>query len=290
MAVVDAPRAAHSAALELLVDHSLVYVSGKGGTGKTTVAATLQLAAVRLGLRAIVCEATGSHQIRGSVAIEPGSALTEWIRRQPGGRLAAPVLSRSRAFRPFVDAAPGAKELVTVGKFIDLAQSGERDVVLVDAPSTGHALGMLSAARTVGQIASRGPVGAQARELHEYLADAERTAYVGVTRAEEMSLHELLELDAGLQDAVGRGLDLVVVNGVFPDRLTADEAEQLRRVAARSGPVRAALSMHRQAQQHARRTDWLRERVAAPVVTLPFVFATEIGRSELESLAERFVS
>ncbi|HEX5617684.1 MAG TPA: ArsA-related P-loop ATPase [Solirubrobacteraceae bacterium] len=289
MAVVDAPRAAHTATLTVL-DHTLVYVSGKGGAGKTTVAATLQIAAVRLGLQAIVCEVGGSHQIPGSVAIEPGAALSEWIRRQPGGRLAAPVLSRSRAFRPFVEAAPGAKELVTVGKFIDLAQSGESDIVIVDAPSTGHALGMLSAARTVSQIASHGPIAAQARELHEYLADAERTAYVGVTLAEEMSLHELMELDAGLRHAIGRGLDLVVVNGVFPDRLTADEAQRLRGAAPRSSPVRAALSMHRQAQLHARRTDWLRERVAAPVVTLPFVFATEIGRSELEQLAERCMS
>jgi anion-transporting ArsA/GET3 family ATPase len=288
MAVVDAPRAGSAAASVL--ERSLVYVSGKGGAGKTTVAATLQIAARRRGLRAVVCEVGGSHQIPGSVSIELRSALTEWIRRQPAGRLAASVLSHSRAFGPFVDAAPGAKELVTVGKFVDLARSGDADTVIVDGPSTGHALGMLSAPATVSRIAPHGPIGSQARELHDHLADAERTAYVGVSLPEEMSVRELVELDAGMHRAVGRGLDLVVVDGVFPDRFTAAEAEQLHRVASQSGAVRAALAEHRQAEAHAARTEWLRERIAAPVVTLPFLFATEIRKRELERLAERFMS
>ena len=272
-----------------MLGHSLVYVSGKGGSGKTTVTACLQIAAEQRGRRAVVCEVGGSHLIPGSLSIEPHTALTEWIRSQPGGALAAPVLGRSRAFTEFVAAAPGAKELVTVGKFVDVARSKGNDTVIVDAPSTGHALGLLSAARTTGNIASHGPIGAQARELHEYLADPELTTYVGVTLPEEMSLRELLELDAGLHRAVGHGLDLVVVNAVFPDHFTASEAEQLRPLAARSAAIRAALDEHRQAAAHAQRTAWLRERVVAPVVTLPFVFAAEIGRRELEQLAERFV-
>jgi anion-transporting ArsA/GET3 family ATPase len=288
MAVVDVPRAERTATPPVLA-RPLVYVSGKGGAGKTTVAACLLLAARRLGRRAVVCEVSGSHNIPGSVSIEPHDALTDWIRSQPGGALAAPLLGRSRAFTQFVDAAPGAKELVTVGKFIDLARSTDSDTVVVDGPSTGHALGMLSAARTVSQIATHGPIGAQARALHEYLADAERTAYVGVSLAEEMSVHELLELDAGLHRTVERGLDLIVVNGVFPDRLSAAEIQRLQPLAARSGPVRAALYEQRQADVHTHRTAWLRERIAAPVVTLPFVFTNEIGRRELERLAERLM-
>src|SRR6476659_5690617 len=116
MAVVDVPRVERAAAPPVLA-HSLVYVTGKGGSGKTTVTACLQIAAEHLGRRAVVCEVGGAHLIPGSVSIEPHAALTEWIRSQPGGALAAPVLGRSRAFRDFVSAAPGAKELVTVGKF-----------------------------------------------------------------------------------------------------------------------------------------------------------------------------
>ncbi len=289
MAVIDAPRAARTTTPSVL-DRPLVYVSGKGGTGKTTVSAALQIAAGQRGRRAVVCELGESHRIPGSVTIEPHGALTEWIRSQPGGVLAAPLLGRSHAFMQFVDAAPGAKELVTVGKFIDLARSGAGGTVIVDGPSTGHALAMLSAAHTVSQIASHGPIGAQARALHEYLADIERTAYVGVSLPEEMALRELLELEAGLHDAVGRGLDLVVLNALFPDRITAREAEQLGPLAAQSDHVRAALDEHQLAEAHALRAQWLRERIAAPVVTLPFVFAAQIGRRELAPLAERLTS
>lgn len=286
MAAVDAPSVEPVATASPLT-RPLVYVTGKGGAGKTTVAACLQIAAERCGRRAIVCEVGGSHRIAGSVPIEPHAAVTEWIRSQPGGALAAPVLGRSHAFVDFVDAAPGAKDLVTVGKFVDLARSTDNDTVIVDAPSTGHALAMLSAARTMSRIASHGPIGSQSRQLHDYLADPERTAYVGVTLAEEMPLRELLELDTGLHRTVGRGLDLVVVNAVFPARVTAAQAAQLQPLAAESPPVKAALDEYRQAHTQQLRTEWLRERVAAPVVTLPFVFGTEIGRSELSQLAER---
>ena len=85
-------------------------------------------------------------------------------------------------------------------------------------------------------VAAAGSAGAQAREVHGFLADPERTAYVGVSLPEEMPLHELLELEQGLQDAVGRGLDLVVIDGVYPDRFTDDEAARLRELAASSGP------------------------------------------------------
>jgi anion-transporting ArsA/GET3 family ATPase len=287
MAVIDAPRTGHAATPSVLA-RSLVYVAGKGGAGKTTVTACLQIAAEQLGRHAVVGEVGGSRRIPNSVSIEPHAALTEWIRSQPGGSVAAPVLRHSHAFTQFVDAAPGAQELVTVGKFVDLARSEDVDTVIVDAPSTGHALGMLKASRMVAEIASRGPIGAQARELHAYLVDTERTAYVGVTLPEEMALRELLDLDAGLHRVVDRGLDLVVVNAVFPDRLTQAEAEQLHPLAGSSGAIRAALREHQQGEVHALRTAWLRERVTAPVVTLPFVFTTEIGRRELEQLAERF--
>jgi anion-transporting ArsA/GET3 family ATPase len=259
-----------------MLDRDLVFVTGKGGTGKTTVANTLGLAARAAGGRALVCDVLG---------VDPRAALTEWMRDQPGGAVAAAVLGRSTAFAHFVDAAPGAKELVTIGKVVDLAREAEHDAVIADGPSTGHALGMLAAPSTVAEIARVGPIGAQARELHAFLRDPARTGYVGVALPEEMALHELLELDAGLHEAVGRGLDLIVVNGVYPDRFTDEEAVRLRGLDA-CGPVRAALVEHRHGREHAERVAWLRQRVTSPVVTFPFVF-TELGPDELRRLAGR---
>lgn len=96
-------------------------MTGKGGAGKTTVAAALGVAAAAGGRHTLVCDLAGDGrdgEVRlgkdlRSLSIDPRAALIEWMRSQPGGALAAPVLGRSTAFTHFVDAAPGAKELVT---------------------------------------------------------------------------------------------------------------------------------------------------------------------------------
>jgi hypothetical protein len=277
----------------------LIYVTGKGGSGKTTVATALATAAALSGRRTVLCAFAGGEGLtrRGddlwSLTIDPRSALIEWMRSQPGGGVAAAMLGHSRGFAHFVEAAPGVKELVALGKVIDLARRADPyDLVVVDGPSTGHALAMLNTPHTIAQVAHHGPIGVQARPLHEFLADPRHTTFVGVTLPEEMSLHELLDLDAGLRDAVGRGVDLIVVDGVYPDRFTDAEADGLRSLADRapSGPVAAALAEHRQARLHADRVAWLGERVAAPIVTLPFVFGAEIGAEQYREFADVIAS
>ena len=124
-----------------LLDRSLIYVTGKGGVGKTTVAASLGLAAAARGRSTIVCEvAEQRHMSRAfahagvardrearlaeglyAITVDPQHALEEWLGRQVGGG-ALKVLTRSSAFQYFVAAAPGAKELITVAKVWGLAR------------------------------------------------------------------------------------------------------------------------------------------------------------------------
>jgi anion-transporting ArsA/GET3 family ATPase len=316
LAAAPPPASAGSGIAEALIcDRALVFVSGKGGSGKTTVAATLAVAGAHRSRRTIVCELAGADHIARAfgtrfgigeeIRLEPNlwsssidaqQALREWLRRQPGGAVADAVLSRSPAFAHFVAAAPGAKELITIGKLLDFAgRAPDRtravpyDLVVIDAPSTGHALGMVAAPSAVGETAPRGPVGAQARRLHEVLADPRTTGYVGVSLPEEMSVREVLELDRGVRDALGRGLDLIVVNGVHPDRYTDEEASRLQELASRSrasGALRAALWSHRRARRHADYVRWLRDRAQAPVITLPFLFASTIGAADYAALAQ----
>jgi anion-transporting ArsA/GET3 family ATPase len=295
-----APEGAPSA--PRLLERALLYVTGKGGAGKTTVAAALGLAAAARGRSAIVCDLAGSDRLAhaygrdgpaearladrlSALSIEPQTALEEWLRRQPGGAAAVAVLTRSRTFAHFVAAAPGAKELVTIGKVVDLAAARAPALVVADAPSTGHALGMLAAPETLGEVAPLGSVGAQARELHDFLGDPAETGYVGVSLPEEMAVSEVLQLERELPGTVGRELDLIVVNGLYPDRFTDDEAERLRRVAERSAAVRVALVHHRRARAQAAHVHRLREQAMAPVVTLPYLFAPRIGPSEYAELA-----
>src|SRR5215216_5688285 len=238
----------------LLQDRRLLYVTGKGGVGKTTVAAALGVAAARAGRRTIVCEVADQDRVSRAfrregvvpetevqladnlwaITIDPQRALEEWLGNQVGG-LGLRVLARSSAFQYFVAAAPGAKELITIGKIWELGQpqrwtrsNPTYDLVIVDAPSSGHGLAMLTTPRTFGEIARVGPIRRQAFKIRDTLADPDRTGYVAVALPEEMPVNETLELGSRLRDAVGLGLDAIVVNGLYPARFSGKEADALR--------------------------------------------------------------
>jgi anion-transporting ArsA/GET3 family ATPase len=300
-----------------LRDRRLLYVTGKGGVGKTTVAAALGLAAAEAGARTIVCEVAEQDRVsrafrrEGVVAevevelapnlwaitIDPQRALEEWLGRQLGG-VGLRVLARSSAFQYFVAAAPGAKELITIAKVWELAQlerwdrhNRTYDLVVVDAPSSGHGLAMLTTPRTFGEIARVGPIRRQANKVRDLLGDPERTGYVAVALPEEMPVNEALELGRRLPEAVGIGLEAIVVNGLWPERFSAADAEALRAASADSHPreaaaaLRSALTAHHRARAQRYHLRRLRRAASARVLTLPYLFEPEIGLPEYQRLA-----
>jgi anion-transporting ArsA/GET3 family ATPase len=302
-----------------LLDRTLLYVTGKGGVGKTTVAASLGLAAAGRGRRTIVCEVAEQDRVSRAfarqgvrreqevrladnlwaISIDPTAALQEWLARQLGGH-AFRVITGSSAFQHFVAAAPGAKELITIAKVWELAQlerwdSHNRtyDLVIVDAPASGHGLAMLTAPSTFGEIVRVGPVRRQAFRVRDVLADPRRTGYLAVALPEEMPVNETLELEPRLREAVGLGLDAIVVNGVYPSRFNAKESEALRAAAENGLPphglaaVEAALAEHQRARTQRTHVRRLKRDAEAPVTTLPFLFDTEVGLAEYGTLAAK---
>ena len=297
----------------LLRDRRLLYVTGKGGVGKTTVAAALGLAAAAAGRRTIVCEVAEQDRVsrafkrEGVVAetevelaenlwaitIDPQQALEEWLARQIGGA-GLRVLARSSAFQYFVAAAPGAKELITIAKVWELGQM-ERwdrrgrtyDLVVVDAPSSGHGLAMLRTPGTFGEIARVGPVRRQAFRVRDMLSDPEKTGYVAVALPEEMPVNETLELERRLPEAVGSGLETIVVNGMWPDRFSTGDAKALRAAldGRPTGPLQAALTSYERARAQRSHLRRLRRATSARVVTLPYLFESELGLPQFEQLA-----
>jgi anion-transporting ArsA/GET3 family ATPase len=234
-------------------DRELLVVSGKGGVGKSTLAAALGLLAAERGLRTIVVEVGEQSRLRAlfgvgesepggetelqkglwSLSIDPDRALMEWL-QSLGGRVSGRVLASSSTFQYFAAAAPGAKELVSMVKIWELTQ-GKRwrgrgrgyDLVVLDAPATGHALGMLDSPRTFGAIARVGPIAGQAERLQQLLQDPERSDYIAVAHASELAVTETLELQRRLGEQLGRELRAVIVNGTLPQRFDAGELEQL---------------------------------------------------------------
>ena len=302
----------------LLRDRRLLYVTGKGGVGKTTVAAALGVAAAAAGRRTIVCEVAEQDRVsrafqrEGVVAetevqladnlwaitIDPQRALEEWLARQIGG-VGLKVLARSSAFGYFVAAAPGAKELITIAKVWELAQihrwdrhNRPYDLVVVDAPASGHGLAMLTTPRTFGEIARVGPIRRQAFKIRDTLADPERTGYVAVALPEEMPVVETLELGRKLEDSVGLGLEAIIVNGVWPDRFSTTDVKKLRAASrnghdpAAAGALKAALAEHERARLQRGHVERLTDESGARVVTLPYLFAPELGLPEYQLLAD----
>jgi anion-transporting ArsA/GET3 family ATPase len=294
-----------------LLERELVFVTGKGGAGKTTIAAALGLLAARRGRRTIVVEVGGQSRIPArlgaasadpgeevrlgeglwSTSIDPDAATIEWL-RAVAGRAAARFLGSSSTFRYFAAAAPGAKELVAMVKLLDLL--GRYDLVVLDAPATGHALGMLRSPQTFSAIARVGPLASRSDQVRALLADPARSGYVAVAHGSEMAVTEALELEESLRRLLDRDLDAAVVNGVLPHRFTREEMARLP--AARDGVMATAVRAARAAYARTRIQEsqiarLRRQRFAdgrpARVLTIPFEITPELDAAAVARMAGR---
>ncbi len=298
-----------------LLDKRLLFVTGKGGVGKSTAAIALGLLAARRGLRTIVAELASQERMQGlfrdeegeqfrelelapglfTISIDPQQAMEEYLRVKAGA--IGQALGSSRLFQAFAMATPGMRELLSIGKVWELAQLHRRtrgaapyDLVIVDAPATGHGMGLLRTPRTFAEIARVGPIAHQGQTIAETIADPEFTGVIAVATPEEMPVNETMTLaDELASDELP--LDLVIVNALYPARFEPEEIAELndalgrtRSALARSA-LRAALSEHARAATQREQRDRLHERVNGRLVELPYLFADHVSLPELEVLS-----
>jgi anion-transporting ArsA/GET3 family ATPase len=298
-----------------LLDRRLIFVTGKGGVGKSTVATALGVLAARHGKRTIVAELASQGRIRAAfesegetfeevelserlftISIDPQRAMEEYLQVKTGA--VGSALGSSRLFQAFAMATPGMRELLSIGKVWELAQFERRtrgadayDLVIVDSPAAGHGVGILRTPRTFAEIARVGPIAHQGATIATTIADPEFTAVVAVATAEEMPVNETL----WLRDALaGEGLTLeaVLMNALYPERFRASELKTLEKARASavsplaSAAIRAALSEQARAKSQREQFTRLADGLGADLVSLPYLFAEQIGPPELELLAD----
>lgn len=313
-------------AVHSLLRRRLIFVTGKGGVGKSTVAISLGLVAARSGLRTIVAEMSDQARLRGlfdplaqngnqagpaaghpaeeielapglfTISIDPQNAMEEYLRLKTGPL--GQAVGSTRLFQAFAMATPGMRELLSIGKVWELAQFERRtreaapyDVVIVDAPATGHGVGILRTPRTFAEIARVGPIARQGGQIARTIADRSFTAVVAVSTPEEMPVNETLSLhDSLLEDELD--LDVVILNARYADRFGPRDATVLRKAldqdpdpTARAA-IRAALSQRARARTQARQQQRLEDTFGERLVILPYLFAPELGPPELEQLAD----
>ena len=228
--------------LEVLDRARLLVVTGKGGTGKTTVAASLGVAAAGRGRRVLVAEVEGRQGLAGlfgrgeldyrearvgerlhALAVDPDESLREYLARYGFAPLAR-LLTWSNLNRFITAAAPGLGDVLLVGKVWEAATRegpGGRaayDLVVLDAPPTGRVVPFLRAPETVAELARVGPIRTQADRVRALLDDPGRTAVVLTCLPEELPVTETLEGVEALRRA-GLPVGGVVANRVTGDRL-----------------------------------------------------------------------
>ncbi|HEY5390008.1 MAG TPA: ArsA-related P-loop ATPase, partial [Solirubrobacteraceae bacterium] len=239
-----------------MLDRRLVFLLGKGGVGRSTLAAALGLLGARDGRRTAVVEVSGRGDVprlfgtAGRVGVEmelaaglwtldvdPRVALEEYLVDQLPLRTLAELVGSSNAFGYVAAATPGLRELLTMGKVWELAQPQRRspgtlpyDLVVVDAPATGHGLALLAAPRTFADAAGRGPIARQGAMIAETLEDKAQTAVLAVATAEPAAVDEVLELRAALNGRLGG----ILVNALGAERYGTEDRAALEQALART--------------------------------------------------------
>lgn len=307
--------------LEKLFQRRLLYVAGKGGVGKTTTACALALMASHLGKRTLLAELDGAGRAAYLLGVEPGpvgaprragpslsvmsvegtAALAEYLELILPVKRVLQAVFASRIYRYFVAAAPGLKELMTIGKLWyeadRLDESGKRrlwDLVIVDAPATGHSLQYLRMPYAAHRAFGSGLVGRESKRIIDLLGDPHLMAVNLVTTAEEMPVNETLEMYQQIRDDLRIPLGVLFVNRMHRAAFDAPALDQLdRKLRKLRNPrertiIEEVLNRGHEELGWSRINEFYLQRLAhevdMPRVEVPFLFAEEFGMREVHAV------
>ena len=303
--------------------HVLV-VAGKGGVGKTTMTAAVAKMAAGAGKSVLIVELEGKSGITaafglggdlgyeeallapaapggaggltGSVRarrLTPDDALVEYL-EDHGLRRVSKRLAHSGILDVVSTAIPGIRDVLVLGKVKQLERDGVADLIVVDAPATGHAITFLTSASGLVSAARGGPLRIQAQDVVDLLSDPARCRVVLVTLPEELPVSETIESAYTLEDKAGVQLGPVIVNACDPDpvglKRPAAEVAAAAGLTVAPGHL-AALEEARcfRLARHAVSTEQierLRRDLPLPHLLVPALDAESIGPAQTQVLAD----
>lgn len=313
--------------LNALLQKRLLIVSGKGGVGKSTVVAAMALIAARRGQRVLTVEVGSKERISQlfgvaevghegrqiydniwAMNMQPMEVMDEFVESQVPLRALARQVEDSPIYQYFVAAAPGLKELVTLGKIMVLEEERQSrrskkpawDLIIVDAPATGHGIAFLRVPYLVSDTLRIGPIYKQAQRIIKLLTDKRRTRFLLVTLAEEMPSNEAIEMYHTIEEELDIPLGSVIINGVYPRVLKPKQREVLEslseRLQATNGKTAEQMllgamveCMDTASRRRALNDKYiarLRRVIKHPTVEVPFVFANTLDFDLIETVAE----
>jgi anion-transporting ArsA/GET3 family ATPase len=306
---------------------NILVVVGKGGVGKTTTSAALANLAADAGLDVLLVALDDAAGLAALFGFDGALTYDEVTLRQPAGapapggkpapgrvpgRVRARVVTSDAALLEYLavhglgrfagrlvrtgaldvvaTAIPGIREILILGRIRQLEESGAADLIVLDAPATGHALSFLSSSGGLADAVRGGPLRAQADQVVAMLADPDRCEVLLVTIPEETPVNEAVETAYRLEDEIGVALGPVVVNCCYPvlDHLEADPAAAARAAGASAPSPAAAGAVARAAAFRRGRQNLqlaqlaqLADRLPLPRIELPYLFTADVGPAEL---------
>jgi len=303
-----------------LFDRSFIFVVGKGGVGKTTVSAALALAAARRGKRVLVAMCNAKERLSYLLEVDPigpqNQSIVEGVDAvnmvpkfalEEYGMIVLKVRSLYKAIfdnrfvAAFLRGTPGLESWSMLGKAYyhtkEQDESGRKryDLVILDAPATGHGLEMLRVPQVITDVSPPGLLRNEAEAALELFRDPARGGTVMVTLPEDMPVNETVELYAALRSELQMPVAGLVVNGVYPSLFDGEHAERCMAL-SRSLPAGSPIA----SLAEAARIRAVRERVQAdamarlsaelpvPRTTLPYLFMPEFRRGAIDSLSHVF--
>jgi anion-transporting ArsA/GET3 family ATPase len=306
-----------------LFDRRLIFVVGKGGVGRTTASIAFALAAARLKKTTLLVEVGEANSIGPlfeqaaltptpeplrpgifGARIEAKTVLDAYVHAYIGSGFIADRLTHSQLFDHIVAATPGLKEVMTLGQIWRWEQeTSDRgvsrfDLVIVDAPATGHGLSWLRVPQVLVDMIRVGPIAEQIQWLEDLLHDRQKTSLTLVTLPEELPVNEAIEFEATARDVLNMPVDVTLVNGIYPKIFTPREAAQIeRQLKAYSLEMNDGGDFTRPLLESARaeiirrklqeaQISRLRESLASRLLEIPFYFTNELTLDETQNIAE----
>jgi anion-transporting ArsA/GET3 family ATPase len=300
-----------------ILDRRLVFVTGKGGVGKTSVSAALASLAAERGKRTLVCEMDAKGSLAaafdvGSLAFQPRQlepnlfamamntedALKEYLRLFAKVPFIGRIGPLARTFDFLADAAPGVREILVIGKVCYEVRERNYDLVIVDAEATGHIISQIGAPMTIREMAQVGMVRDQTDWMVKVLHDPSITGVAVVTTPEEMPVTETLALLERLEQETGVAPTTLIANRVLPDLFTEPQRDVVGRldealplIVDQIGPggkavLEAATITDARRKIGEGHLDRLRTESDLPMLTVPELFTKATGRRVVALVAD----